>query len=107
MSYKRKLNRHIFSRFFDDADYQNVNRVCKRYEGLMKDAGMTKMNVQYSSIQRLDAMCEVPSGVAGCVKDEIETELEHSMPGAVEVGEARITDIGNGMSRVQVPILPR
>ena len=103
MSYTRKKGRD-FGKFFTDDEYAKVNEVCRRYADAMD--GIAGMNLQYSSIKRFDAMCTAPAALSGDVASDLEMELAHYVPGVVTVGEARISDIGGGMHRVQVPLFP-
>lgn len=107
MSYKRKANnRNRVTKFFSDEEYQAVSKTCGRYGEMMKDAGLRKIDVQFSATCRMDVTAEVPSVIAHSVRDDLEIELGHWMPGQTRLGDVRSVEIGNGMSRVQVPVFP-
>lgn len=105
MSYQKKKGRKI-TKFFGDYEFSRVEKSCKRYQGLMEPVGLKKLDLQWSSIQRFDAMCVVPTGISGGVADELYEEIERDLPCQTQRGEARITDLGDGLSRVQIPVFP-
>ena len=103
MSYMKKRGSD-FGKFFTDDEFEKVNEVCRRYADAVP--GLKGMNLQYSSIKRFDAMCTAPAALSGSVASDLEMELAHYVPGVVTVGEARISEIGDGTHRVQVPLFP-
>jgi len=105
MSYKRKRGLKI-TKFFSEDDFTKAKESCKRYQGLMETVGMKGLELHWSSIQRFDAMCVVPSEISRNVAPELGDEINRDMPYKTQTGEARITEIGNGMSRVQIPVFP-
>lgn len=106
MSYKRKARTGKL-KFFDDDDFQSVQKTCKRYDGLMTGLGLEGLNVQWSSIQRFDIMCTAPAEIAANVREDICGEMSPTFASKSDVGEASIRDCGNGRCRVQIPVFPK
>lgn len=104
MSYAKKRGK--IRKFFTEDQISDVERAVKHYERNM--AGQTFKNAYVSkcSIQRCDYFCEVKSDISQYVASDVQDEVGRWMPGQVEFGQPNVQDIGNGMSRVQVPMFP-